>query len=189
MCVVIVVTFYPIWYVLCASFSDANGFISHKGMLLWPIDFNFDGYKAMFKNCPNLEYYGENSVCLNLPAKNPKPYAYEQMFYGCTRLARHGTSSTLKYIDIQLESTTSKTLNEMFYNCNWLCGIKIGFIPSTTYLSTQRSLNWLYNVGSNRWEGGTTFICTPDGSNHLGDKRNANTVPTDCRIIADVNNI
>lgn len=50
MCALIAATFYPLWYVICASFSDANLFIAHKGILLWPINFNLSAYRAMAKN-------------------------------------------------------------------------------------------------------------------------------------------
>lgn len=45
-----VVTFYPLWYIFCASFSDASSYISHSGLLLWPIKPNVDAYKLAFEH-------------------------------------------------------------------------------------------------------------------------------------------
>ncbi|GIP26976.1 sugar ABC transporter permease [Paenibacillus sp. J23TS9] len=44
------ITLYPFLYVLFASLSDAASFIQHRGMLLKPLGFNLDAYKAVFKN-------------------------------------------------------------------------------------------------------------------------------------------
>ena len=42
-----VVTAYPVYYVLCASFSNALAVI--RGQVWWrPVDFNIEGYKAVF---------------------------------------------------------------------------------------------------------------------------------------------
>ena len=40
-----VVTLYPIWYVLCASFTSNTDLISHPGMILWPHEFTLGAYK------------------------------------------------------------------------------------------------------------------------------------------------
>ncbi len=53
MILVIVIMLYPLWYVAMASFSDSNHLMAHKGLLLAPLDFNFDAYRMVFKN-PNL---------------------------------------------------------------------------------------------------------------------------------------
>ena len=46
----IVVMFYPMWHVLCASFSDARQLSSHSGVLLWPDGYSLTAYKLMLKN-------------------------------------------------------------------------------------------------------------------------------------------
>ncbi len=46
----IVVMFYPMWHVLCASFSDAKQLSSHTGLLLLPDGFSLTAYKLMMKN-------------------------------------------------------------------------------------------------------------------------------------------
>ena len=53
MLLVIVIMLYPFWYVAMASFSNSNLLVAHKGMLLWPLDFNWDAYRMVAKN-PNL---------------------------------------------------------------------------------------------------------------------------------------
>lgn len=44
------VTAYPIWYIFCASFTDAESYISHSGILLWPIKPTVEAYKLAFEH-------------------------------------------------------------------------------------------------------------------------------------------
>ena len=48
-----VITIYPFLYVLFASLSDATKFMTYKGVLLHPISFSLDSYKAVLNN-PNI---------------------------------------------------------------------------------------------------------------------------------------
>ncbi len=41
---------YPLWHVVCASFSDARQLSSHTGFLLWPDGYSLTAYKLMLKN-------------------------------------------------------------------------------------------------------------------------------------------
>jgi putative aldouronate transport system permease protein len=41
---------YPILYVVFASFSDSNQLLAHGGILLKPVGFNLEAYKAVFQN-------------------------------------------------------------------------------------------------------------------------------------------
>lgn len=41
---------YPVWYVVVASFSDANKMMAHSGPLWWPIDPTLDAYRAVARN-------------------------------------------------------------------------------------------------------------------------------------------
>ncbi len=46
-----VVMLYPMWHVVCASFSDGVELMKHGGnILLAPLNFTFDAYKAAFKH-------------------------------------------------------------------------------------------------------------------------------------------
>lgn len=49
----VIITIYPVLYVLFASFSDSNKLLAHTGLLFGPINFNLDAYKAVIKN-PNI---------------------------------------------------------------------------------------------------------------------------------------
>lgn len=49
----IVVTVYPFWYVIVASFSDTHAVLASQGILLAPKGFNLSAYVAVFKN-PNI---------------------------------------------------------------------------------------------------------------------------------------
>lgn len=50
MLVMIVVTLYPILYVLFASLSDSNRLLAHSGLLVKPIGLQFAAYKEVLKN-------------------------------------------------------------------------------------------------------------------------------------------
>ncbi len=50
MIVMIVVTLYPILYVLFASLSDSNRLLAHSGLLIKPIGFQLAAYKEVLKN-------------------------------------------------------------------------------------------------------------------------------------------
>ena len=41
---------YPVWYVICASFSTSNGLMAHMGVLLMPVGLSFEAYSGVFKN-------------------------------------------------------------------------------------------------------------------------------------------
>lgn len=45
----IIITAYPIIYIASASFSSAHAVTTGK-VVLWPVDFSFDGYVAVFQN-------------------------------------------------------------------------------------------------------------------------------------------
>ncbi len=45
-----IVMFYPMWHVVCASFSDASELAKNEGVLLLPIQFNINAYSSMFKH-------------------------------------------------------------------------------------------------------------------------------------------
>lgn len=48
-----VVTLYPVFYVVLASISDSNQLLAHTGLLVKPLGFNLDAYKAVLDN-PNI---------------------------------------------------------------------------------------------------------------------------------------
>ncbi|MBS6643748.1 MAG: carbohydrate ABC transporter permease [Clostridiaceae bacterium] len=48
-----VVTLYPVIYVVLASFSDSNKLLAYTGLLIKPLGFNLAAYKAVLKN-PNI---------------------------------------------------------------------------------------------------------------------------------------
>lgn len=62
-----IITFYPMWYVVVASFSPGH-YIAEKGaMLLWPGEFTLDAYKLAFKH-PLLVKGFFNSIIVELVA-------------------------------------------------------------------------------------------------------------------------
>lgn len=44
------ICFYPMWYVLMASFADSTELVSNPGLLLWPERFGLGAYVLVFKN-------------------------------------------------------------------------------------------------------------------------------------------
>ena len=44
------VMFYPMWHVLMASVSSGERLLGHKGLLLYPLDFNLESFGLVFKN-------------------------------------------------------------------------------------------------------------------------------------------
>ena len=44
------VCLYPVWYVVCASFSEPNLMMQHQGGLILPLGFSLSSYKAVFEN-------------------------------------------------------------------------------------------------------------------------------------------
>lgn len=50
---VIIITLYPMYYVVVASFTDGNELMASRGLLLAPKGFNLDSYKSVFNN-PNI---------------------------------------------------------------------------------------------------------------------------------------
>ena len=47
---IIIVCFYPVWYVAMASFSNSNLLTQHSGLLFAPTGFSTDAYKKVFQN-------------------------------------------------------------------------------------------------------------------------------------------
>lgn len=54
---VVIVCFYPVWYVFVASFSDSNLLTQHMGLLVKPLGFSTDAYKKVFQNPMILKGY------------------------------------------------------------------------------------------------------------------------------------
>ena len=46
----VVVTLYPVWYVLVASFSSSSALLKNPGLLLWPKEFVTGSYALVFQN-------------------------------------------------------------------------------------------------------------------------------------------
>lgn len=47
---IVVICFYPVWYVAMASFSNSNLLTQHTGLLFKPAGFSIDAYKKVFQN-------------------------------------------------------------------------------------------------------------------------------------------
>lgn len=60
---VIIITVYPMIYILFASLSEGYQYMIHRGLLLRPLGFDFSAYEAVFKN-PNILSGYRNTVLL-----------------------------------------------------------------------------------------------------------------------------
>lgn len=47
---ILIVTFYPIWYVVAASFSTSTELVRNPGLFLWPKNFTAGAYAMVFKD-------------------------------------------------------------------------------------------------------------------------------------------
>ncbi|MBR3761621.1 MAG: carbohydrate ABC transporter permease [Lachnospiraceae bacterium] len=59
-----IVTFYPIWYVIVASFSTSTDIAMHGSIMLWPSKFDFGAYKMVFKDKDILNGFKNSVVVL-----------------------------------------------------------------------------------------------------------------------------
>lgn len=66
--VLTLVTFYPMWYVVVASFSDGS-YIASQDFLIWPGDFTLEAYRLTFKHPLLLKAFGNSifRLVLGLP--------------------------------------------------------------------------------------------------------------------------
>lgn len=64
MLLMVVVMLYPMWHVLCASFSNPRALASHSGILLKPEGFSVTAYKLMMKNPMILRGYLNTFIIL-----------------------------------------------------------------------------------------------------------------------------
>lgn len=48
--VLVIITLYPVWYCVAASFATTTEVQLRQGMMLWPENFTLDAYKMAFKN-------------------------------------------------------------------------------------------------------------------------------------------
>ncbi len=61
-----IVTFYPMWYVMVASFSTGTDLIRNPGILFWPKHFNVEAYKLVFNNSLFLNGFKNTIVLLGV---------------------------------------------------------------------------------------------------------------------------
>ena len=61
MLLMIVITLYPVWYVVTCSFSDSNFLIGDKGLMLLPKGFSLSAYQSVLKN-PNIAVGYRNTL-------------------------------------------------------------------------------------------------------------------------------
>lgn len=50
MIILSLIMIYPVWYVICASFSDGNRLLAHSGILTRSLGFSISAYKEVIKN-------------------------------------------------------------------------------------------------------------------------------------------
>jgi putative aldouronate transport system permease protein len=50
MCILILIMVYPVWHVICYSFSSPVEIMKHKGLVFLPLKFSFKAYMSMLQN-------------------------------------------------------------------------------------------------------------------------------------------
>lgn len=50
MVIIMVIALYPVWHVVCGSFSKSSSLVGYRGLLWKPIGFNLSSYELMFEN-------------------------------------------------------------------------------------------------------------------------------------------
>lgn len=115
----VIITLYPIIYVASCSFSSADAVTTGK-VVLWPVDFSLEGYKAVFKNKDIVTGYYNSFI-----------YTVVGTLINvlCTILAAFPLS--------RREMVGSKFFNFFFAFTMWFSG---GMIPSYLLI---RDLGWL----------------------------------------------
>ncbi len=129
------VMLYPMWYVLCVSFSN-NVAMAGKGMIFWPVEFNLDAYMYVLSTPDLLNIYGNTlfvmvfgvllSMALTICAayglsRKPKGYKFATYFFLIPMLFSGGTIPA--YLNMRsfglLNSLWSLVLCAAFstYNC------------------------------------------------------------------------
>lgn len=103
-----IVMLYPMWYVLCVSFSN-NTALAGKGLILWPVDFNLNAYQYVLNTPDLLNIYGNTlyvmlfgltlSMVLTICAayglaRKPKGYKFATYFFLIPMLFSGGTIPT-----------------------------------------------------------------------------------------------
>lgn len=63
MAMLVIVTAYPLYYVIVAAFSNSNLLMRHTGVLLGPLGFNLDSFKSVFRN-PNIMNGLKNTIII-----------------------------------------------------------------------------------------------------------------------------
>lgn len=64
MILLIIVTLYPVLYVVFASFSNGTALMKHRGLLVGPLGFNINAYKMVFRNPMIIRGYGNTLFIL-----------------------------------------------------------------------------------------------------------------------------
>ena len=55
---IVLATIYPVYYVLCASFSEPQRFLAHSGLLIKPLGISFETFKRAFSHPLIMNSYG-----------------------------------------------------------------------------------------------------------------------------------
>ena len=92
MLVLIFITLYPFLYIIFASLSNSDDLIRHSGMLMYPLGFNLNAYKMVFKNPSIFTGYGNTLFILvvgtsfNLLLTSFGAYVLSRKGFPCKRI-------------------------------------------------------------------------------------------------------
>lgn len=63
---ILLVTFYPIWYVIVCSFSTSTDIVQHSGLYFWPDHFTWDAFSRVFQNALVLSGFKNTFIILGI---------------------------------------------------------------------------------------------------------------------------
>ncbi len=93
----IVITLYPFWFVVAASFSPAGQVSESMGLLVWPESIHLDAYEAVLAN-PNIRSGYINTIFYVLAGTGLNLLFTIVLAYGLSRKNVRGTSIFMKLI-------------------------------------------------------------------------------------------
>lgn len=94
---IILVTLYPFWFVVAASFSPSSQVAASKGLLLWPESLHFEAYEAVLAN-PNIRSGYLNTLFYVLAGTGLNLVFTVILAYGLSRRNVKGTGVFMKLV-------------------------------------------------------------------------------------------
>lgn len=96
-----VIMIYPVWYVLCASFSVSDRLVGRIGVLLWPDGWSLAAYEGVFSNPLIVRSY-LNTIFIVVTAVIVNIVLTSMMAYGLSQKNVFWSGTIMKFITITM---------------------------------------------------------------------------------------